>query len=195
VPFVLTVDQVGSRRSSDQVPAALRLLEGLPTLRGFERTAGDEVQGILPTADAAVTGCLLLVRDGRWSVGVGAGGVEHPLPTSTRAGRGLAFAAARAAVEAAKHRPQRLAVRGPDEETAADAEAVLTLLAAVVQRRTAAAWEALDLLASGLTMTDVAARLRVTRQAVGQRAAAALWQQEVQARPTAARLLARAEAG
>jgi len=92
-------------------------------------------------------------------------------------------------VEAAKRRPQHVAVAGPDEPVAADAQAVLTLLVAVVQRRSEAAWEAVDLVSAGLTMTEAATKLGVTRQAIGQRLAAGLWQQEQDARPAAARLL------
>jgi DNA-directed RNA polymerase specialized sigma24 family protein len=67
---------------------------------------------------------------------------------------------------------------------------VLTLLAAVVQRRTPQAWKAVELVTAGLTLSEVAARLGVTRQAVGQRLGTALWHQEQAARPVAARLLA-----
>src|SRR4051812_39773409 len=114
MPFVLTVDQQGSRRAGDRVPAALTLLAGTPVVRAFDRTAGDEFQGVIAGPDDAVEAALVLARDGRWSIGIGCGPVEQPLPRITRAGRGAAFEAARAAVEAAKRRPQRIAVRaGP----------------------------------------------------------------------------------
>ena len=192
--YVVTADQIGSRRSRDAVPEALGLLSAVPALRPYERTAGDEVQGVLGSADDVVTSALALARDGRWSIGIGLGPVEEPLPDMTRAGRGAAFSHARDAVEAAKRRPQRVAVRGPDEKAAADAQAVLTLLVAVVQRRSDAAWHAADLVRAGMSMSDAATKLGVTRQAIGQRLAAGLWQQEQDARPAVARSLARAEA-
>ncbi len=192
MPYVVTVDQVASRRSPDAVPAALALLSSIPAVRPFERTAGDEFQGVLRGADHVVDAALLLARDGRWSIGIGIGTVEEPLPATTRAGRGPAFMNARDAVEAAKRRPQRIAVAGPAAQAAADAQAVLTLLVALLQRRSEAAWEAADLVAAGMSMTEAAAKLGVTRQAVGQRLAAGMWHQEQDARPAAARLLAAA---
>ena len=50
--FVLTVDQRASRSSPDRVPEVLRKLNGaVPTVLGFERTAGDEFQGVLSDPD------------------------------------------------------------------------------------------------------------------------------------------------
>jgi hypothetical protein len=100
--------------------------------------------------------------------------------------------AARRALEAAGRRPARLAVRGADPASAADAQAVLTALAVVLARRSAAAWAAVDLLAAGATRAAAAATLGVSRQAVAQRLAAAAWDLERELRPTAARLLDRA---
>jgi hypothetical protein len=192
MPFVLTVDQRRSRRSADRVPGVLAALSGVPTVLRFERTAGDEFQGVLDDPAVVVDVVRRLVRDGGWSIGVGAGPVQTPLPGSTRAGAGPAFIAARSAVEAAKRRPFRIAVRGVAVEPAADAQAVLTALAALVERRSDQAWEAIALVESGRTQAQAAAELGVTRQAVGQRLAAGLWEVERDLRPTAARLLARA---
>src|SRR6476469_8935929 len=98
-------------------------------VRGFERTAGDEVQGVTDSPDAVIELALDLIRRGHWSIGIGIGPVEEPLPASTRAGRGPAFEAARVAVERAKRAPAKMAVEGGDPARAADAEAALTLLA------------------------------------------------------------------
>ncbi|SDX82818.1 hypothetical protein SAMN05661080_01351 [Modestobacter sp. DSM 44400] len=190
MPFVLTIDQKGSRRGPDRVPGALSALSGAPTVLRFERTAGDELQGVLDDPVAVVGVVLDLVRAGGWSIGVGAGPVQTPLPASTRAGAGAAFICARAAVEAAKRRPSRVAVRSPATTAAADAQAVLTALAVLVDRRSAQAWEAIVLVTAGRTQAEAAAELGVTRQAVGQRLAAGLWDVERDLRPTAVRLLA-----
>jgi hypothetical protein len=216
MPFVLTVDQQGSRRAGDRVPAAFDLLARIPVIRTFDRTAGDEFQGVIGGADDAVEAALSLARDGRWNIGIGCGPVEQPLPSITRAGRGAAFEAARAAVEAAKRRPQRIAVRAGRRATAPptapnsasrddaqldvqadvheyaqDAEAILTLLVALIERRSPAGWEAVDLVSRGATLTAAATTLGVTRQAVGQRLATAQWQPEVAARSATARSLLR----
>ncbi len=192
MPFVMTVDQRGSRRTPDRVPGVLSALAGVPTVLRFERTAGDEFQGVLEDPAVVVDVVRRLVRDGGWSVGVGAGPVQTPLPGSTRAGAGAAFIAARAAVEAAKRRPVRVAVRGVVADPAADAQAVLTALAALVERRSDQAWEAIGLVEAGRTQAEAAAELGISRQAVGQRLAAGLWEVERDLCPVAARLLARA---
>lgn len=193
MPYVLTVDQRASRRTEDRVADALRRLNStVRTVLSFERTAGDEFQGLLAEPADVVDVVLRLVRCGGWSIGVGAGPVQTPLPESTRAGAGSAYLCARRAVEAAKQRPVRLAVRGVVPPDAADAQAVLSALAAVVERRSPQAWEAIELVGEGRTQADAAARLGISRQAVGQRLAAGLWDLERELRPTAARLLARA---
>jgi hypothetical protein len=191
--FVLTVDQRASRSSPDRVPDVLRRLNAdVPTVLGFERTAGDEFQGVLADPEDVVDVVLRLVRSGEWSIGVGAGPVQNPLPPSTRAGAGPAFLSARRAVDAAKQRPARLAVRGVVPVDAGDAQAVLSALAVVVERRSDQAWEAIALVGAGRTQADAAAELGISRQAVGQRLAAGLWDLERDLRPAAARLLARA---
>lgn len=200
--LVLTADQRRSRRGADLVGAALELLtaggRAASWERAPERTAGDEVQGVVADPAHAVDLVLALVRDGRWSVGLGVGEVRRPLPRSARAGAGPAYEGARAAVTSAKGSPTRLAVvaagTDPDRVRAAeDAEAVLGLLAAVVQRRTAAGWEAVDLVAAGLTRTEAADRLGITPQALSQRLLAGSWPQEERARRAAARLLSQAD--
>lgn len=194
--FVMTIDQRGSRRGTDRVPELLGELAEVATVRGFERTVGDEVQGVLDDPGVVVDTALRVLRGGGWSVGVGAGPVVEPLPASPRAGAGDAFVRARDAVESAKsrQRPVPAAVRGTDEEAAADADAVLVLLGSVTTRRTAAGWDAVDaLLAAGEGRQDAVARaLGVTQQAVSKRLRAAMWAEEAAARPALAHLLTRA---
>ena len=192
--FVLTVDQRHSRRGQDRVDALLGWLADRPgVVRGFERTAGDEVQGVMDEASAVVDLVLGLVRRGAWSIGIGAGPVDEPLPASTRAGSGPAFVLARKAVERAKSSPQLLAVEAPDADRAGSAQAALDLLASVVQRRSEPGWEAVDLISRGLTQTEVAEALGITKQAVSQRLRAATWAPEVAGRDLAARMLAAAD--
>ncbi|MGJ7440914.1 hypothetical protein [Aquipuribacter sp. MA13-6] len=198
--FVLTADQRGSRQGSDRVGSALQLLGRVvpQPLRGFERTAGDEVQGVLADAGQVVAVVQALVVTGHWSVGVGVGPVEEPLPSMTRAGRGSAFSAARVAVEAAKerHHHAALAAEGLPPEAVlavADADAVLALTLAVQLRWSEEAREAVALVARGATQTDAARALGITRQAVGQRLGAALWRQQSRATEVVVHLLDRAD--
>jgi hypothetical protein len=193
MPYVLTVDQRASRREPDRVADVLRRLNpSVPTLLPFERTAGDEFQGVLGDPDHVVDVVLRLVRAGGWSIGVGAGPVQTPLPPTTRAGAGQAFLSARRAVDAAKRRASRLAVRGAEPADAGDAQSVLSALAVLVDRRSPQAWEAISLVGAGRTQAEAATTLGISRQAVGQRLAAGLWDLERELRPTAARLLTRA---
>lgn len=193
MPYVLTVDQRGSRRERDLVDEALSMLRRqVPDpMLPFERTAGDEFQGVLSEAGTAVDASLALLRGESWSVGLGVGPVEEPLPASTRSARGAAFINARSALESAKQRPHHVAVIG-EADSAHDADAVLSLLAAVIFRRSDAGWEAVDLMESGNSFSEAARLLHITRQAVGQRLAVALWQQEKEVRPVVARLLEQA---
>jgi hypothetical protein len=189
------VDQKASRRTADRVADILpKLNAAVATELPFERTAGDEFQGLLKDPENVVDVVLQLVRDGGWSIGIGAGPVQTPLPKSVRAATGPAFLSARRAVDAAKQRPSRLAVRGAVPADAADAQAALSALAVVVDRRSDQAWEAIALVGEGRTQADAATALGISRQAVGQRLSAGLWDLERELRPTAVRLLTRAAA-
>lgn len=173
---VVTVDQVDSRGAADLVEAALDALAALPLLRAFERTAGDEFQGVLddPAALAAVVERLL--REDSWNIGIGIGEVEEPLPESTRAGRGSAYLHARDAVTAAKSAPWRLRVAGDDPDHRPGVrglETTLWLWAAVLNRRTSRGWEVADLVDAGASYDQAAKRLGVTQSAISQRAQAA----------------------
>ena len=110
--IVVTADQRSSRSSPDAVPEVLELLRRHATLRPFQRTAGDEVQGVLDAAGSVAPVLETLLRDGRWHVGLGLGLVEAPLPPSAREGRGPAFVAAREAVTTARTAPWHLRIAG-----------------------------------------------------------------------------------
>jgi hypothetical protein len=173
---VLTVDQRGSQRGPDLVPGILEALNAAvpgPPTRTFERTAGDEVQGVLDDGAALVARLELLLRTGSWNIGLGIGAVETPLPASTRAGRGEAFVLARQAVTRAKQQPSRLSVVGGDPYRAERIETVAWLWAGVLGRRSDRGWEVADLFASGLTHAEAAQRLGISQSAVSQRAQAA----------------------
>jgi hypothetical protein len=169
---VLTIDQRGSTRGSDRVPATLAGLADVGMLRPFERTAGDEFQGVLDDPAAVATVLERLLREQSWSIGIGIGEVEEPLPESTRAGRGPAYVAAREAVTAAKSAPWRLRVAGDDPGVRA-LETTIWLWAAVLGRRTPRGWEVADLVETGASYDEVAKRLGVTQSAISQRAQAA----------------------
>ncbi|MBD5787540.1 hypothetical protein IF650_15315 [Cellulosimicrobium terreum] len=203
--FVLTVDRRASTGHPDRVPGLLShlgdLLDTLPgVVVAFDRTVGDEVQAVLDDPATVLDVVLDLLRDGGWSVGVGIGTVDEPLPTVSREASGDAFVRARDAVEQAKSRTATapVAVRGGGQggaARAAEAEALLRLLAAVAARRTAHGWQAVDTLARvGGTQKDVARELGISEQAVSQRLRSALWPEEAAVRPVVERLLGEADA-
>ncbi|UFU01547.1 hypothetical protein LQF12_08350 [Ruania suaedae] len=196
--FVVTADQNASRRHRDLVPETLDHLHRLhgrdPAVAlAFERTVGDEIQGVLTTAAGTLRAVLALHRRHEWSVGVGVGAVDLPLAESARASSGAAFLHAREAVERARGRtvPVPMAVTAGQAAGAAEAEALLQLVAGVVRRRTDAGWEAIDLIeTTGCTAREAATALGVSPQAVSARLRAAMWDEERGVHPLAERLLA-----
>jgi hypothetical protein len=169
---VLTVDQDASRSAPDEVPAALTALADIPCLLPFERTVGDEFQGLLDDPAALPAALEPLLRADAWNIGIGIGEVETPLPAQARAGRGPAYLAAREAVTAAKSSPWRVRVSGPTDASRA-LESAVWLWAALLARRTSRGWEVADLVDQGLTYDETASRLTISQSAVSQRAAAA----------------------
>ncbi len=191
--IVLTADQQDSRNDADRVEDARARLARHAWLRAPDRTAGDELQAVAESAATAVEAALDLLADGHWSVGIGIGPVELPLPEQTRAGRGQAFEAAREAVEAAKGLAVPVRVRGEDAAGAARAEAILSVLGLIVGRRSREGQEVAALLNTGMSITRAAADLGISRQAASQRAAAAGWSVEPAARELAIELVAAAD--
>jgi hypothetical protein len=168
--FALTLDQRRSRQAADAVPDLLRALDATPTVRGFERTVGDEVQALVDDPVAAVDVVVLVARTQRWWIGIGVGDVETPVPTSVRAARGPALYAARTAVERAARCPAGVALdvgTGRDEEV--------------------------DVLERHATQRAAAQELGITPQAMSARLQVARRDDEQRLRHLAARLLVRAD--
>ncbi|PFG33102.1 SatD family protein [Sanguibacter antarcticus] len=201
--FVLTIDQQKSTTRGDLVPQllerlALRTAQLPGVVLPFERTVGDEVQGVLDDPMSVLDLVLDVVRLGGWRTGLGLGGVHVPLPDHSREASGPAFVNARAAVERAKSRTTAVpvAVDGPDADRAADVEALLRLVGAIVERRTDLGWQVVDRLRLDpeVTQKEIARTLGISEQAVSQRVRSALWAEEQAAWPLAARLLGEADA-
>lgn len=201
--FVLIADQVGSRTGADRVPAALAALADLEVVLPFERTAGDELQGLCALPASVVEAAVRLTRLNGWRIGIGVGTVDAPLPTSTRAARGTAYLAARAAVLDARRAPVGLALALADRvgehgygevgEAARDAETALWLLVSTLARRSTEGWELMDLLDQGLTNAGAAAVLGISPSAVSQRRARAARVEATRGAELAARLLGRVQ--
>lgn len=214
--YVLTIDQRGSTGDRDRVPGLLAELQGITGSGQFERSVGDEVQGVVEQPVEVVEIALHALRSGRWYVGIGVGAVDLPLPASPREGSGPAFVAARLAVEKAKsaaaHVPLSVVSGGmgrgampaearPGAKACANAEAVLRLIGRLVQDRTEAQWKVVDALRT-LQQQDGEARhgsqklaarkLGITEQSVSRAVLRSGWQEEWAARPAAELLLSMA---
>ena len=99
--FVMTIDQRGSTGAQDKVPELIARISRLSN-EGFERSVGDELQGVVADAAEVVDIALHALRTGSWYVGIGVGAVNLPPGASPREGTGAGFVAARRAVELAK---------------------------------------------------------------------------------------------
>ena len=215
--FVMTIDQRGSTGAQDKVPELIARISRLSDA-GFERSVGDELQGVVADAAEVVDIALHALRTGSWYVGIGVGAVNLPPGASPREGTGAGFVAARRAVELAKAAATQVplsvvsgsmvsgstgkesgAMRGKGEEwnegvrACANAEAVLRLLGRVVQGRTEAQWRVVDALGGGYgehgRQKQVAAELGITEQSVSRTVLRSGWPEEWAARPAAAMLL------
>ncbi|WP_425863383.1 MarR family transcriptional regulator [Arthrobacter sp. TWP1-1] len=198
--FVLTIDQRGSRTHGDKVPHLLTVLAGVETVVRFERSVGDEVQGVIDDPIAVVDAVARVLRERDWYIGIGIGSVELPLPSSSREGAGDAFIAAREAVDAAKKTGERVPVTvrtATASEWANAAEAVLVLFGDVVRRRSEAEWRVLDALNASPNATQkvVAVHLGITPQAVSKAIVRSGRLEEINGRRAASLLLEQVELG
>lgn len=196
--FVVTINQRDSREAGDLVDDLIEDLAGIDALIPFQRGVGDETQGVLTSAHAVVEAALLALRLRRWNVGIGIGPVLlHEYDDVARidltAAQGPGLVAARQAVNRAQRSGDRipLAVSGPVDDLAEEAEAVLKLVGLIVATRSEAEWRVLDLLVPGVRGQQkfVAEALHISTQAVSKTIQRAHWLEEQAVRPAAARLL------
>ncbi|MFB9402655.1 MarR family transcriptional regulator [Pseudarthrobacter polychromogenes] len=208
--YVLTIDQQGSTSDIDRVPELITALRNLTPVP-FERSVGDELQGVVEQAADVVDVALHALRDGHWYVGIGIGAVGLVPGASPREGSGSGFVAARKAVELAKGAAGQVplsvvsgtmvrskdlqAHAGEDAMASANAQAVLRLIGRLVQQRTDAQWRVVDRLRAAQgearhgSQKQVARELGITEQSVSRAVLRSGWQEEWAARPAAAMLL------
>lgn len=191
--YVVTMDQRNSRDVGDMVPQLVRQLRHIPAVIEFQHSVSDEVQGVTIDAADAIDAALSALRGGSWSVGIGVGRVDDPLPEKIVEASGYGMVYSRRAAERALkvHDQVPLAVEGLERDLAAEAEAVLRLLGRIVAVRSQSEWNVVDLMIPGVRgqQKAVAAELGITPQAVSKAVVRSLWQEEWAARPAAARLL------
>lgn len=198
--FVMTIDQRGSRTHGDKVPQMLSLLADVETVLPFERSVGDEIQGVIESPGAVVEAVARVLRERDWYIGIGLGSMDLPLPKKSREASGNAFVSAREAVDAAKKMGERVPLSAKTSLAAAGkwtaaAEAVLVLVGDVVRRRSEAEWRVLDALAAapGAAQKDVARQLGISPQAVSKAILRSGRQEERNGREAASLLLDQAQ--
>jgi len=157
MPIVIILDQRDSRSNADLVTSCSTQFNqdlGSALRLPFERTAGDEMQALIGEPEALGRIVRQALAGGHWTIGIGVGAVEEPLPDSVREGRGPAYWAARQAlVSAGGQRQDRpVAVRcaeghspESDEAAAMALERCLGVLAFILNRRTDKQREAADI--------------------------------------------------
>lgn len=178
--FVMTVDQRKSTQSGqDLIPQLEKLvasLDDVETLRPFQRTAGDEAQAVFEEAEGVLAVAKVLVRQGNWHVGIGAGAVDLPLPQETRAGNGRAYINARYAVERAKKSPGHIAFEG-NSPFSSLIEATLQLVMKLEVDRKKDWQEVGELYEQGLTQKDIAAKMGTHQPAVSRVLSQGYWKE------------------
>lgn len=182
-------------QDSDSFPALVEALGGLGLRREPERTAGSDALALADRAGTALAAVLRASELGSWSIGWGIGAVPDPLPTPTRAITGPAVEAAARAVHAARTTSQvPLAIRAADprqQDTAADAEAVLRLVGWMIATRNRGQWRVVHALREQpeATQAQLAERLGITQQSVSRSLKTSGWREESAAHPLLERLV------
>lgn len=196
--FAVTIDQRSSRSAGDRVPGLLKLLAevcaGTPPIAGFDRTVGDEVEGLFDDAAGVVAAVRAALVMGDWHIGLGIGSVEST-GRNVREARGSAFVAAREAVERAKVSGEVEVRQGADVNISPLAleasQVIFQLLGALLADRTDAQREVSDLFDAGLTGREAAAALGVSPSAVSQRRTASRYDLETRGWAVLSELLGR----
>lgn len=185
--FAMTIDQRRSRENPDAVPELLEMLNAHRLVRRFERTAGDEVQGLIDEPDVVLDVLAAVTSRGSWWVGIGAGDVESPIPRSVRESRGSALIFARAAVERAPKSSSGVAVSGDD---VVHAETAVQALAGIVAERSPEGHQAVAAVKRSASQKAAAQLLGISAQAISSRLQVARWAEEQKMRELAIHLMA-----
>lgn len=181
--FVLTIDQKASRQSEDRVPWLLHQFQRFPTLTPFQRSAGDEVQGVLDDPQSVVEVLVLLMHDRGWHCGLGIGPgsfLNQSVPVAAE-GTGEAFYIARDAVEQSKKQKQAIVLNASAESlNVLLARTLLHTLQIIYNARTPRQQEVIAAYKNFGRMDMVAQELGVSASAISQSLAASHYDFEQQ---------------
>jgi hypothetical protein len=188
---VITLDQRRSSEVPDLVPDLVRDLNEIAAddlLMPFQRTIGDECQGVLGSHDkvAEVVARAAIASD--WWIGVGVGEVDR-IALDTREVSGSAFSRARVMVEDAKRRTRResghprrpwpVRVDGPEPDTNRMLEACLAAIHMIVSMRSDREQQVAGMLELGEhDQQDIAERLGISQPAVSKAIDRSHWDEQ-----------------
>ncbi len=168
------------------VERSAEALASLPGVGAVVVSGLDELTTSVEEPEDALNLIMALLSDGQWAIGVGvAAGTDDAAEE----------AAHRAAERAAGSRAGQVraqVVETSPSTAAPDLSAVFALLAHVLHKRTLEGREATSLVRRGLTQSDAAAELGISKQAMSQRLQAAGWPAERAGWQLALNLLTRA---
>lgn len=189
-PIVMIVDQRQSRASEDRIPGLVSALNETTSdlLMPFQRTIGDECEGVLASCRAVPRLVSEIARQGNWWLGIGVGSISGVAPDS-RDVSGEAFGIAREMVESAKKRTRRatgkprrswwLRFAGTDPERDAAIEGCLAAISTIVESRSKREHEVAALLSRGLAeQHEMAEILGVSQPAISKAIDRSQWDYE-----------------
>lgn len=182
------------RRRADFVRQSAQALSTLPDVNEFSVVGVEDIQATVDTAEAACDTTMALLSAGDWAVGIGVL-VDDSLPEPELAAtQALSLAAMTLGTHARSGQVKVGVKRGnrKDQAWSADVQAVFTMLAHILSKRTSEGREATSLVRSGMNQNEAAAELGISKQAMSQRLQAAGWQAEMAGYRLAISLLQRA---
>ena len=169
-------------RRAELVKRSAVALSQLPGVPEVEVVGIEEIAATLTTPESVTDITMALLAAGEWAIGIGVSPLDTVAQTQAHKILGKSPKAAKVYVSPID------SAEGLSEDLAATFE----MLAFVLSKRTPEGREATSLIRRGLTQTEAAAELGVSKQAVSQRLQAAGWVAETQGWRLAVRLLSRA---
>lgn len=174
-----------TRQRAQLVRASAQALSKLEGIGPFEVTGVEEIRAQAHTPEGLCDAVMALLADGQWALGLVLGVDAQPQVIQDRRAGHPGFPRGYSATMcpiAARARPGSIAVRVGARRDARSHEVniagALTLLHHVFSRRTVEGREATALVRAGLTQSEAAAELGVSKQAISQRLQAAGWAAE-----------------
>ncbi|EEH63376.1 hypothetical protein HMPREF0044_1300 [Gleimia coleocanis DSM 15436] len=178
--YVITADQKKSTKTKvDLVPKALQELKIIKTVLPFERTVGDEIQGVIKDSEEALKAIKIIVAMGEWHCGLGVGNANLNNATKTTEATGEAFVKARHAVEEAKKHYLGLAVQSDAKTTTvSQLEALLRTKAILVSGRSQRQKEIIEKREALASANEVAEKLKLSKGTISKSLRTSNWEVE-----------------